>query len=377
MKKIPALLGIVLLFVVSSLFADLLSAYKKGEIMIIPDSTFGTKTQWDMLFKEGNDKWLAFLPDGSFFRTCTEDGKIHKFDEKGNLILSFAQKGQGPGDLQRPAALDILDGKYLIVNDSGNMRLSVFDLDGKYIKSIKTEHFINNLVALSNNKVALVVTQPQPAKGGAAITRYSVLIKDLESGQETALTSFDEEFPIGQVVVKVSSFAGAVYLARIGPDKLLVAYSKGPEISLYSFNGEKLSSFVINMERTKIKWEHLEYVGETSSEDKAEQEKFKQFITMNKDKILLPEYLPYYPALAVDSDNHILVYVNNLAQKSRDVSFQVYTPEGKLVGTTKINPGEYELSQAYPRWFFKNYLYVTLAKKGGDGTQFLSRVKIG
>ena len=112
-------------------------------------------------------------------------------------------------------------------------------------------------------------------------------------------------------------------------------------------------------------------------EDKAEQEKFKQFITMNKDKILLPEYLPYYPALAVDPDSHILVYLNNVAQKSRDVAFQVYTPEGKLLGTIKINAGEYELIHPYTQWFFKNYLYVTLAKKGGEGTQFLSRVKIG
>jgi len=373
MKKFFLILGI-LLTTCLVLSADLLTAYKKGEIAVVPDPRFGVKVEWDMLFKARYDKSLAFLPDGSFFRTAYQDGKIYKFNEKGEVLLEFCRKGQGPGDLQYPLGLDIIDGEYLVVNDAGNRRLSLFDLNGRFIKSIKVENYVPSVVALQDDKVGLVMVQPGSTEmTGGMGTRHRVLIKDLESGIDTDLAYFDDIVPRSAVIVKVPSFYGTVHIARAGSDKLLVAYSKSPEISIYSLSGQKLSSFPVNLEPQKIKWDHLEYAGDTTSEDQASREMFLKFITMNKGKILLPEFHQLYLALTPDSESHILLYLNNLAQKSQDIAFLVYSLDGKLLCTTKIKAGEFE--PVRPASFYKNYCYATLTRKS-DGSQFLARIKL-
>jgi hypothetical protein len=65
-----------------------------------------------------------------------------------------------------------------------------------------------------------------------------------------------------------------------------------------------------------------------------------------------------------------------LAKKTRDISFQVYSPDGKLLATTKIIQGEYQLVNPYSVAFHKNFLYGTLEKKDAEGTQFLAQIKI-
>ncbi len=372
MKKFLVFIG-VLLILFPGLHADLLTAYKKGEIKLVPDPAFGTKTEWDMLFKADQDKSLAFLPDGSFFRIASKDGKVYRFDDKGEKIAEFGRKGQGPGDLQNPLNLDILDGKYIIVNDSGNRRISIFDLSGKYINAIKTDYPIFRFIALKDDKIALV-TQDQ--KSTFWLRQYRVLIKDLETGSEKEVATFMDEKPQSPVLLKLEPFDGTVLLARIGQDRLLAAYSKSPEVSLYSFSGEKLSSFKVGIEPEKITWDHLVYLMQPESMSKAERQGYEKVIVANKDKIRLPEYHQYYLGLTADSENHILFFLNSLAKKTRDVAFQVYSVAGELLAATKVNQADFKVLNPYSMYFYKNFVFLNLEKKDAEGTQFLARIKI-
>jgi len=248
MKRALVFIG-ALLILCSGMYADLLAVYKKGEIKLVPDPNFGTKTEWDMLFRAERDKSLAFLPDGSFFRTAAKDGKVYKFNDKGEKIGEFGRNGQGPGDLLNPLSVDILDARYVVVNDSGNRRISIFDLAGKYVNAVKADYPIFCLVALQDNKVALV-TQDQQSTFW--VIQYRVLIKDLETGGEKEVATFRNEKPQSPIFLKLDPFDGTVHIARVGKDKFLAAYSKSPEVTLYSFSGEKLSSFNVGIEREKL-----------------------------------------------------------------------------------------------------------------------------
>ena len=95
---------------------------------------------------------------------------------------------------------------------------------------------------------------------------------------------------------------------------------------------------------------------------------------MNKAKIALPEFHPYYSDLAVDSDGHILVYMNGLAKMTRDVAFRAYSTEGKLLATVKVDSGDY--APAVIRKFYKNFGFATLTTKDGVSS-LLARIKIG
>jgi hypothetical protein len=354
---------------------DLLAAYKSGTIKIVPDLSFGANTEWDFLFKTSTDTWTAFLPDGSFFRTAFAEGLVHKFDAEGNLLKSFGRKGQGPGDLQGPAALDVLDGKTLVVNDTGNRRLSLFDLEGNFLKTVKmgegagSPPSILSLAALGGNKLVCAVYEGRTGPPTVIAARYRVLIKDLAEGKETELAAFDWEKPRSKFMVRVMEWEPAVFLAKAGPDRVLVAFSGSPEIAFFSFSGEKLASFNLDTERTKITWKHLEFAVGADKDPKN-----IEFLEKNKADIKFLECLPYYSRLVVDPEGRILIYDNNPARFSREVSFKVFAADGRLLAAVKIDPAGYD--PVMPVHFWNNFAYAYLTKTDGDGSFAFARFKI-
>jgi hypothetical protein len=350
------------------------AAGKSGTVRIVADPGFGAGTEWDALFKTSTDTWTAFLPDGSFFRTAAADGLIHKFDAQGNLVKSFGRKGQGPGDLQIPGALDVLEAKTLVVNDAGNRRLSLFDLGGNFLRTIKlgeggvSTSSVLTLAALGGTKIVCAVYEGLTGPPDVIAARYRILIKDLEDGRETELAVFDWEKPRSKFMVRVMEWEPAVFLAKAGSDRVLVAFSGSPEIAFFSFSGEKLASFTLEAERTKITWKHLEFAVGADKDPKN-----IAFLEKNKADIKLLEYLPYYLRLALDPEGRILVYDNNPARFSRDVSFRAFTTAGRLLASVKIDPADYE--PVMPVRFWKDFAYAYLTKTGGDGSFAFARFK--
>jgi len=62
---------------------------------------------------------------------------IYFFDEEGKYIRKVGNPGQGPGDLLRPINMDVDKDGDIYVVESGNIRISVFDKNGKFKKMIK------------------------------------------------------------------------------------------------------------------------------------------------------------------------------------------------------------------------------------------------
>ncbi len=374
MKKIFIALTIILPICLS-VSADLIDVYKKGKITIIPDPEFGTNTNWDILFRDV-DQRFAFLPDGSFFRSASANHKVYKFDEQGNLLFEFGQYGQGPGDLNHPSELSILDEKYLIIKEYGlSRRISVFDFDGKFIKLLKINYNANSCISLKNNKIAIVTGSFGPGERKVTSSRAdNIFIKNIWTGKEINVASFTQEWMRSKLTAV--HFYGRVYISKIDSDKLLVAFTGNPEINIYSLNGEKLFSFKLNLERKEVKKSDIDHLlNKTIENQRTEQGKewMRQYIKMNRDKMSFPKSFPYYYKVAVDSEDNILVLLNTWIDDSA-VTFQVYLKDGQYVCTTKINSGNYE--DVYPTIFYKNYIYSRLRRKGNDDIAFLGRIKL-
>ena len=374
MKKIFIALTIILP-ISFSFSADLIDAYKKGEIKVIPDPEFGTNTSWDILFRDV-DQRFAFLPDGSFFRSASANNKIYKFDEQGNLLLEFGQYGQGPGDLNSPGELSILDEKYLVVGEYAlSRRISIFDFDGKFVKLLKINYHANSCISLKNNKIAIVATGFGPGDRKVTSSRVdNVFIKNICTGKEINVASFTQEMMRSKLTAP--HFYGRVYISKIDSDKLLVAFTGNPEINIYSLNGEKLFSFKLNLERKEVKKSDIDHLLDKTIENertKQGKEFMRQFIKRNRDKMSFPKSFPYYYKVAVDSEDNILVFLNTWIDDSA-VTFQVYSKDGQYVCTTKVNSGNFE--DIYPTIFYKNYIYSRLRRKGNDDFAFLGKIKI-
>jgi len=380
MKKIISFFLFLFLSIYGFLLANsidvykLIDVYKREEIKITPEPEFGTNTNWALLFRD-IDQSFAFLPDGSFFRSASKDNKIYKFDEKGDILFEFGQEGQGPGDFISPRELSILDGKYLVVGEHAlNRRISIFDLKGNFIKLIKTSYAVNSCTSLEDSRIA-IVSENTRSENDLSIKNSDIFIRDISTGKETKVASFQQTFKKSSLYAY--NYYERAYISSINNGELLVAYSGNQEIFIYSLEGKKLSSFRINLTRKKIENKNIEYylyeVVEGQPNEIA-RKKFHQFIKMSRDKIFFPEYFPYYRKFAVDPEDNILIFLNNLAENTKEVAFQVYKKNGQYICTTKVNSGNFR--PVYPTFFHKNFFYNTLKLKESDDSSFLAKIRL-
>lgn len=77
--------------------------------------------------------------NGSIYICETYDGRIKKFDYKGNYLFTIGKKGQGTGDLLFPGNMAFDNNGNLCVLEFGNRRISKFTREGIYITSIKID----------------------------------------------------------------------------------------------------------------------------------------------------------------------------------------------------------------------------------------------
>jgi predicted membrane-bound mannosyltransferase/DNA-binding beta-propeller fold protein YncE len=88
-----------------------------------------------------NEPWgVALAPDGSIYVADTWNHRVHKLDDRGNLIHAWGLFGQyGTGDVAGQSAFygprDVVVGTdgQVYVTDTGNKRVQVFDADGRFV----------------------------------------------------------------------------------------------------------------------------------------------------------------------------------------------------------------------------------------------------
>jgi tetratricopeptide (TPR) repeat protein/DNA-binding beta-propeller fold protein YncE len=88
------------------------------------------------VFESADARGLARLDENSYLVSNADDDVIAVIDGEGNLIQRFGESGSREGQLNRPSGIDWSQNGRLYVADTGNNRISVFGLDGVFIRSI-------------------------------------------------------------------------------------------------------------------------------------------------------------------------------------------------------------------------------------------------
>ena len=163
-----------------TLSASLLDVYKSGKIKLVPDPNFGKGTEWDIYFPQGVGD-ITFLSDGSFFATGSGHC-VYKFDKSGKFLKKIGRKGRGPGDLYGPGDLSILDNKYLLVAEYATARrISVFDLNGNFVKVIKTKEDVYDVVGLKNNRFVILTRSFSSEDKNTTTANNKILLYDFKT----------------------------------------------------------------------------------------------------------------------------------------------------------------------------------------------------
>ena len=88
----------------------------------------------DGLFREPTD--VAWDSEGNIY---ISDGYINsrvaKYDRNGDWVMSWGEKGTGPGQFRLPHTIAIDRNNNVYVGDRTNRRIQVFDTDGRFLRS--------------------------------------------------------------------------------------------------------------------------------------------------------------------------------------------------------------------------------------------------
>jgi len=149
--------------------------------------------------------------------------RISKFSKDGKFIKSWGKLGSAPGEFKTPHSLALDSRGRLFVADRGNVRLQIFDQDGKFLTETKDFSRISGLYITKDDTLYAADSESSPTShpgnwkrgiriGSAKDLKVQYLIPDADNpdpAKTTAGTSAAEG-------VAVDS-KGNVYGAEVGP----------------------------------------------------------------------------------------------------------------------------------------------------------------
>lgn len=82
--------------------------------------------------------FICIAEDDSIIVSDTNNDCVQIFDSEGNFSLQFGSSGPGKGELKQPFGV-ATDGEYILVVDSGNKRIQLFKTDGTFVSMIESK----------------------------------------------------------------------------------------------------------------------------------------------------------------------------------------------------------------------------------------------
>lgn len=311
--------------------------YRTGRILLRADEDWTPNLPADLFFESGH---IAVAPDGSVFVSNGKRHTIFKFDASGKFVKKIGRHGQGPGDLTNPGHLSILDGKYLVVSEyAAAQRISVFDLDGEFVKIITTGRFTGRPLALKNGKIAYVCIKGRMEQT-EMINVEEVIIIDWMSGVQKSVVKHEIRNPMKQAGPRklVMAEPEALLLTRTFDGGVIVGRTRDARLDVFSADGLKLRTLDTGWKATPVTSEYrAEYKAFLNRRAIAEGRK------PSTADPLLPDVLDILQNVWTDAEGNILVCKKTECLENCPLVMRAYSPEGDFLCDFEIDPGPFVL----------------------------------
>ncbi|MGP8329718.1 MAG: hypothetical protein ACT6FF_05325 [Methanosarcinaceae archaeon] len=372
MRKLCIKFLLILFFATQLLGNDLTDIYKTGKLILEPDSAFARNNDWDSLFgstSERRYKNIAVAADGSVFLLAGNE--IYKFNKNGDFLLKFSDGGRHSSKLEGACySIDVVNTKFVVVTQYSQLHL--FNINGKFIRTIKRDYTLRKCIFLNTKKIA--VSAWVGYSGNRAKNHVAVL--DIETEKEIPVTHFMEtyknttisyKFGKGSMMVSNSFRRFRVYIDKTPAGNLVVGYSENPDIVIYSPQGKEISRFQLNYPPILItQQEKDEYYQRMDANDKLPD----SALAVIKHPAYFPKNKPYYYDLKVDSDGNILVFKNVKDENHIFQVYQAYSKEGHFICETTIEPKLYQNPRTKLLTFHQGALFGLVKLRESHGSKF-------
>ncbi len=394
----------------------LLDIYKNGPVKLIPDTEFGKTNDWNNVFKTYNDtmhkkhvgkrKSLIILDDGSFIVNHYYRNFFTKFNPDGKFEKEFSIVNSKGEKMKTPDISGILNNEIFYTGLTNMGKMTCFDLEGNYLKTLTLNYMAKQIIPLPNKKLAVV---------GWVIWsdrfRDFVSILDYETNEENIIwdhftkrpknDSKDQMFVYSYNLkngglIRFRTMPHTGYLGfRPAPiisllkDKLLIAIPPNGEILEYKLDGSYITKKKVNWEPGSITpAEQIEIQEKTikkykkqvksmeSQTDKTERiieylEYYKVIIKkMEEDLTKISEQIPipYFSTVIKDSDGNLIFFEYPKEEGANKFNVFTYNAEGKFVCQSSFICDDYNLVINPDKLvFFNGYLYGLQELKEAEG----------
>ncbi len=309
------------------------------------DRTATFATERDLVLAEAfgrpffNPIKATVASDGTIFVLDAGNHRVVAFDADGTPLVEFGNEGQGPGEFANPADLVVLEDS-IIVNDTRNVRFSVFERDGTHVVDHRLETRIRTLEMRERAGGLLALRwdfTEDDGPGGSG--RLWTLARHRLSGEELGLPFRLQTPPSAHVATGV--YEGSIPILAPGvfgtlsPDGVVYVTHSG-QYQILSLTPEGTPRWAL---RTTYRPMAIEAEVRTKV-TKELREQWRQVvgIDLSDDDIHFPEHYPAIISLMVDARGNLFVvpYANREHDEYRGTSrgpvpVDVYSPDADLL----------------------------------------------
>jgi hypothetical protein len=236
---------------------------------------------------------------------------LHKFDSEGSFVMSFARKGQGPGEMPIAKSLNVNDRGEILVHDIARKKLVVFDARGRLLKELELPPRITRLFPLSNGNYLVSTHQPERPSPFYYLVDLSLYGSDLKE-----IKRLDR--------LKLPNGPGASYWLP-WKDRIYVgSEDRGYDIWVYNIKG-----YLIR--KIKKEFDPVKIPEDIRADWKSAHERLK-LQTRTSEGFQVPEHWPPYDVFFIDEEGRLYVRTFEAGPEKGEHVHDIFNSNGVFIG---------------------------------------------
>jgi hypothetical protein len=252
-----------------------------------------------------------------------KEGPIFKFDPQGNLVLTFSHVGQGPGEIQGEATLDVSAADEIVVTNAGSRKILFFSGDGKLLRE---------------QRVKTDTVRAIPLSGGGFVAWSRILDAESKFLAQHPLHLAGPELEVLQEIdrqqvpnpLRGGDFLGTFHIFSwsVSPGRIYSAFQdRGYDIWVHDFEGRLVRKIRKEFEPVPV-----------SEDFKASYLKLFEAPLFDgfREKIRFPPSMPPLDSVFSDEEGRLFVLTYEVDPTSGANFFDVFNADGSLEGRMKV-----------------------------------------
>jgi hypothetical protein len=305
----------------------------------------------------GRPRGLLVSKDGYIYLYDRKHNTNFIFDPKGKYLKSFANRGEGPGEIKHQSFF-FLENEAIIIPET--TKINYFSKDGKYIKSVKTQGEKTPHLFLNKEEFISAPRSIYESNDGLGYIKKINLL----NGKELSLAKF-EVFrggtgrSGGQIFDMIVPGLSPLITIGKAKDRLFYGYSARYTIHTIDLKGNQINSFsLIRPPQPLSKQKKMDYFKRMRLPENALHQVIKSF----------PDQLTYFQRIEVHN-GLIYVFLSQLGNQRPEQEIDIFSVQGDYLYKATLRFGEktsYLFSPFGNLRIAGESLYVVLEKEDGE-----------